>query len=317
MTSYRELIAAKIVKRADGMKVRFEDIHERDGFNLRDKDEEFLAKVTQLADFICAGGKIPPLEVIPRADGDGVDVVDGHRRRMAIGIAIQRGSECVIDKDGETWVRVEAFDGDAKAQDLRILSSDSGEKLKPIERAMGYKRLRDQRGMSVEEIASADFKSEQFVSMLLTLADADPIVHALVREDRIAAMEAAKQVRAANAAGKDVIDHFRALMDKAAADGAGKVTASTANGKALPKKLAHAAIDAGETFLRALPREVQIRLTEVEMHPENMRPKTIEVPVTELLALVAAHTDIQEVRERQASRARDKAQSAKQGELSS
>ena len=93
MTTFKQKILAGEIKRADAMKVRYQDLHEEPGFNLRIEDADFDASIDALADHILAGGQYPALEVRPRAEG-GVFIVDGHRRKRAIGRAIERGATC-------------------------------------------------------------------------------------------------------------------------------------------------------------------------------------------------------------------------------
>lgn len=315
MSSYRQLMEAQKVKRADGFKVRLEHIHERDGFNLRIKDEAFLSKVYDLADHICAGGKIPPLEVYPRDDASGVDLVDGHRRRLALQIARERKSPHVLDKDGVTWVRVEAFDGDERSRKLRIHSSADGEPLRPLETALGYKRLRDEDGMTAIDIAAELRKSHQHVSMLLTVADAPPAVHKLIADDRISLMEAAKHIRAAERKGVDVVQYLRTLMSQAEAAGADKVTNGAVQGKAIPKRLAAASMDAMDFLVASLEPACRVVLAQIIEDPSQFKGVAVTLPAEHLAPLIKAHADIMAARERQAQKSRDKASRSKQQDI--
>lgn len=90
--SFKGMIKEGTIKRADAMKVRYCQIHTREGFNLRELDDEYEAGIEELTAYIFAGGPLPPLEVVPLPSGAGVEVVDGHRRHDAIGRAIQRGA---------------------------------------------------------------------------------------------------------------------------------------------------------------------------------------------------------------------------------
>lgn len=145
--SFKQKILDKEIRRADAMKIRYEDINIEPGFNLRasldllEGDALEAAKEDEESLFrhIMAGGQYPALEVRPRAEG-GVWLVDGHRRHAAIGRADAAGAP-LRDKFGELMVRIEAFDGNDADRTVRILSSNKNRQLLPNEKAFGYQRL--------------------------------------------------------------------------------------------------------------------------------------------------------------------------------
>lgn len=67
--SFKQMIQAGEIKRADAMKIQLDDIHEEPGFNLRDEGEDLEASISALAAHIMAGGMVPALEVRPRPAG--------------------------------------------------------------------------------------------------------------------------------------------------------------------------------------------------------------------------------------------------------
>ncbi|WP_238348310.1 ParB N-terminal domain-containing protein [Pseudomonas sp. RW10S2] len=154
--SFKQMIKDGEVRRADAMKVQLEDLHEEPGFNLRTEGEALESGIDSLAEFIAAGGQIPPLEVRPRAEG-GVWLVDGHRRRRAL-LKLDAAGRLprTPNKENpailEAWVPVIAFEGSDADRVARIITSQENEKLSPLELAEGYKRLRSF-GWSVEQIA--------------------------------------------------------------------------------------------------------------------------------------------------------------------
>lgn len=78
--SFKSMINAGTLKRADAMKARYRDIHVKPDFNLRDRDSFYEAAVEELTAYIMSGGQLPALEVAPLPDGSGVELIDGHRR---------------------------------------------------------------------------------------------------------------------------------------------------------------------------------------------------------------------------------------------
>ena len=98
--SFKSMILAGTLKRADAMKARYRDIRVRPDFNLRDRDAVYEAAVEELTDYIMSGGQLPALEVAPLPDGSGVELIDGHRRHDGYGRAIARGFpiEWVVQK---------------------------------------------------------------------------------------------------------------------------------------------------------------------------------------------------------------------------
>src|SRR5690242_17079144 len=87
LSTFKQKILAGEIKRADALKVRYDDLQVEPGFNLRlpiDRlGEEDLAAAEaddeSLFQHIMSGGQLPALEVRPRPEG-GVWIVDCHRR---------------------------------------------------------------------------------------------------------------------------------------------------------------------------------------------------------------------------------------------
>ena len=125
--SFKQMIADKEIKRADAMKAQLEDLHEEPGFNLRAEGEDLEASIAALAEFIFAGGKIPALEVRPRAEG-GLWIVDGHRRTRALNKLDAEGRLPRTPKKEdpsilEYWVSVDAFTGNDADRLARVITS--------------------------------------------------------------------------------------------------------------------------------------------------------------------------------------------------
>ncbi len=78
--SFKKMTTSGVIKRLhSGMFIRLDDIHVKEGFNKRENDERTRQADDELFEFLCAGGRVPALEVIPRDEG-GVWIVEGHRR---------------------------------------------------------------------------------------------------------------------------------------------------------------------------------------------------------------------------------------------
>ena len=202
--SIRDLEKAGTIKRADAIKVRFEDLHVEPGFNLRDLeavDDEgltFEERLKFLEEHIQQGGMIPPLEVRPREEG-GVWIVDGHRRHMAIGNLDRQGLYPRTPKKGEPqvlelWLNVVMFTGNDADRVARVLTSSENQKLNPLERAEGYKRLAAF-GWSVAQIAKRIGRSAEHVKGQLDLANGNSDVQAMVRKNQASASVAIQTIR--------------------------------------------------------------------------------------------------------------------------
>lgn len=250
--SFKQMIKDGEVRRADAMKVQLEDLHEEPGFNLRTEGEALEASISSLAEFVAAGGQIPPLEVRPRAEG-GVWLVDGHRRRRAL---LKLDAEGRLPRTPnkerpevlEAWVPVIAFEGSDADRVARIITSQENEKLSPLELAEGYKRLRAF-GWSVEQIAVKVGKTRQHVEQVLTVGNANTDVQNLVAAGHVSATTAAQVVREhGDGAGKVL----GAELVRAQAIGKKRVTVGSMNGPSIPKPRLEAVHTASRNLIASL-----------------------------------------------------------------
>jgi len=250
--SFKQMIKDGEVRRADAMKVQLEDLHEEPGFNLRTEGEALESSIDSLAEFIAAGGQIPPLEVRPRAEG-GVWLVDGHRRRRAL-LKLDAAGRLprTPNKENpailEAWVPVIAFEGSDADRVARIITSQENEKLSPLELAEGYKRLRSF-GWSVEQIAKKVAKTRQHVEQVLTVGNANTDVQNLVAAGQVSATTAAQVVREHGDDAGTVLD---AELKKAQASGKTKVTAGSIKGPSIPKPRLEAVHTASRNLIASL-----------------------------------------------------------------
>lgn len=228
--SFKQMIKDGDLRRADAMKARLEDLHEEPGFNLRVEGEDLEQSISDLAEFIAQGGKVPPLEVRPREEG-GMWVVDGHRRRRAY-LKLDAEKRLPRDpKDGEAWIAITAFDGNDAERVLRIITSQEGRKLSQLELAEGYKRLAAF-GWNNEQIAKKMGRTRQHVDQVMVIGNANTDVQRMVASGEVAATTAVKAVRQhGEKAGKVLGDKLKQVQ----AAGGSKVTPKAIRDPQVPR----------------------------------------------------------------------------------
>lgn len=293
--SFKQMIQAGEVKRADAMKVQLDDIHAEPGFNTRDETPEFWQGINQFAQYIAAGGIFPPLEVRPRTEG-GVYVVEGHRRRLAL-LKARDGLGAPIE-----WVNVVAFQGNDADRVARIVTSNSQVPLTPLETARVYKKLRGL-GLGAEDIATRVGKTRQHVDQLLILADANTDVHKMVAAGEV---PAAVAVEVARKHGENAGQVLQQELEKAKAAGKRKVTAGTINGKTLPPKVLQSLADEVDAFFGVMTKTAKLALAEAKASNTGAA-HIIPINAGALLALMDEHHKITEARQKLAEKARAKA----------
>ena len=219
----RSLSADKIVKKVDGFRARLADIQVLDGFNVRHADDELREHVAAIAGAIAAGLPIPPIEVWVDPDTGALKLVDGHCRHAGYCLY----AESAPDFDG--WVSVTKFEGTAAQRKARIVTSNTQLKLKPVELGRVYLSLRDEHGMSRQEIAAEVGRSLAHVDQMILLASAKPEVIAAVESGTISATEAVKLARDH---GDQAPAELERRVEAAKEVGKEKVTAKVAPAKA-------------------------------------------------------------------------------------
>lgn len=305
--SFKQMIKDGEIKRADAMKVRLEDIHEEPGFNLRREGEDLESSIEALCAFILDGGQLPPLEVRPRAEG-GVFVVDGHRRSRALRLAVERGYPAA-DEDGALWVSVVAFTGNDADRVARVITSQEGRKLEPLELAEGYKRLA-LFGWDAERIAQKVGKTRQHVDQMLVLASANSDVHQLVASGAVAAATAVAVIREHGEGAGKVLG---GELEKAQAQGKGKVTAGTMKGPSVPRSLLDDLHQTAKTLHGSFSNDDRVAID--RFHRGEITEGTVTIS---LEAAMQVHLILEEaarvVAEKEV-KAREKADKARQLEL--
>ncbi len=178
---------------ADLWKVKPDRLRVAEGFNVRDKDAEYGARVRAIANSIIENGYMddkPIAGYVACEDGeDFVYITDGHTRYDAVLLAISEGHEI-------THVPVVTKPRGTSMEDLTIalVTSNTGEKLKPMELARVCKRLMGY-GMEASTIAKRIGVTHEYVNQLLDLLAAPKSVRDLVSSGKISATLAIETTR--------------------------------------------------------------------------------------------------------------------------
>jgi len=135
-------------------------------------DEEGLAA---LSASIRRSGVMQPIVVRP-AEGGGYELIAGERRWRA---AKRAGLERVPALVREL--------GEREAAEWALVENTQRADLNPVERARAYRRLRDEFGMTQEEIADAAGVQRPTVANLMRLLELDDEILGMVRDGRLSA----------------------------------------------------------------------------------------------------------------------------------
>lgn len=300
--SYRGLIDAKIIKRTDnGMAVLPTHIRIRDGFNLRDVNaDDYDADIQALMDHIKRGGKYPALEVVLSDDGQGVDVVDGHRRLTAISRLIEQG-------DPIEYIRIEPFTGNLVDQLQRIMTSNEGRRLSPLEIAEGYRRLAAY-NLTPDDIARRVGKTRQHVDQMLILASAPHEVQQMVKAGDVSATEAIITVRQHGFQAVHKLEQARAKA------GGRKVTAKALREWTPKYDVVRPVLRGVEELIDCLDTTTLALLVSVEENP-NREHMMVSVPASVLATIVNATGELEDARKAADEKQRAKQAQASQGDL--
>lgn len=176
-------------KRGDAIRVRLDAIHVVDGFNVRAADDELREHIASIVGALASGFPIPPIEVFVEPESGRIELVDGHCRVQGY-----REFARAYPEKFDGYVDAMKFDGSAAQRKARIATSNSQLKLKGPELGRLYVSLRDEHGMSRQEIASEVGKSLAHVDQMIKLVS-NPEVAAAVERNEISATEAVHLVR--------------------------------------------------------------------------------------------------------------------------
>lgn len=212
-------------KRADSIKAQLSKIKIVNGFNERDfQREDVRLHIASIVSSLIAGEPIPALVVWTNPETGDIELVDGECRYWAYtDFAVEYPDKF----DG--YVSVVPYQGTPAQRKAMVAKSNSQLPLDPVQRGRVYLSLRDEHGMSRQEIASEMGKSLAHVDQHLLLASGGEEVHAAVGAGVISATEAVKLVRDH---GADAPAELERRKEAAKEIGKGKVTAKVAAPKA-------------------------------------------------------------------------------------
>lgn len=133
--------------------------------------------IRSLAESIKRSGMMQPLVVRPIANGAGpvrYELVAGERRlRAAQQILLERAPAIV------------RMIGDQQAAELALVENLQRRDLNPIERSFAFRRLRDQFGLSQEQIGERVGLDRSSVSNIMRLADLEDEIRELIASDQL------------------------------------------------------------------------------------------------------------------------------------
>ncbi len=126
----------------------------------------------ELATSIRKRGLLQPLLVVP--DGDRYEIVDGHRRYIASGMAGLVDVPCRVFYDAE----------DDKFE-IMLDGTQLHEKATPAEEGVLFLELCEKRGWSIEQVCDRFRRSEQYVNERVDLIRIDPAICEAVQQQAI------------------------------------------------------------------------------------------------------------------------------------
>ena len=186
---------------------------EEDGFNARQETPELIAYIEDLAGYIYNNGVPGILDVY--AKGEQIVVVDGHCRRRASIIAMDKGAEL----KGVPCRVLDRYLNDID-RTARLITANQGRPLTSLEEAEVIKRLRAF-GMENKDIAAKLGWSRGKASNLLILGSVAPEVRAMVKENKISATMAVEETRKDPAQAPQ---RLKEAVERAEGDGKPKAT---------------------------------------------------------------------------------------------
>lgn len=206
--------------------VPVEDIHVIEGFNVRTRDDEYIATVREYADSMKEVGFYqhkPLTGYISKQDGKNVIMLtDGHTRLEAAKLAISEGAEIKL-------LPFVAKPSGTSAEDLvaDLVTSNNGRPLKPIEIAAVVKRLAAF-DLKAAAIARKLNISGNYVSRLLSLASAPPEIRRMVETGVVSATLAMDTLQKSPETALAVLKQGAATVK---AEGKAKVTKASVGAK--------------------------------------------------------------------------------------
>ena len=200
------------------------------GFNTRVKDDEYKARVANIAESIQRQGfyEDKPLSVTMLPNDETVYVFDGEHRLEAARAASLDGADLAAGLP----VAFAAEGASVKDLTVHLVHGNDGANLNPVELAAVVVRLKTL-GLDKNEIAAEIGRTVRHVENLLVLASANQTTKRAVATGKIAAAEATKLIRKHGA--KDGGDKIAEAVKIAEEKGARKATPKTMADSPAPK----------------------------------------------------------------------------------
>lgn len=216
--SFNKMIDEKIIKRGKtGFLIQLENIHVNPEFDIRVKNERYHEAGEKLYQFMLAGGKVPPLEVIPRDDG-GVWIIEGHRRNENFHRLLNEAGRPV------DWIRIDPFEGNNIERIARVRTSNNQLPITDYEEALLVRDLQNL-NLTADKIAEVLHIPRYKVDNALVLLSANYDVHQLVEEGTVDIPLAVERVKKH---GEKAGELLKDDVAKAQKKGKPKATKSTA-----------------------------------------------------------------------------------------
>ncbi|MDQ7101913.1 chromosome partitioning protein ParB [Serratia sp. MF2] len=223
--TFAKMIKDKVIEVSKlGLLINLDDVHVRPGFNRRMDTEALREENEKLFVFMMGGGTVPPLEVVPRAEG-GVWIVEGHRRQFSYHRCREAGRP--IEK-----ILITQFVGNDADQVARIATSNNQVRLADLELSFIVKDLQVL-NLSESDIAKKLNIQLAKVKLLLELAVANTDVHELLKTENISTSLVVERVQEHGAAAAEKLKED---VEKTKKAGKKKVTKKSSGGKETPAK---------------------------------------------------------------------------------
>lgn len=310
-----QLLEQKVIKRGDkGLSIKLEDLHIRPGFNPRLNTQRLRDEIEAKARFTAENGieNMPQLKVIPRDEG-GVWVVEGHGRTESTHLAVDTmGAKAKLKaKDGHVWMPIKPFIGDAADLHLETLNSHTFP-LEPIEVMTKLKELADGVDgcvpLTPAQLVKKTRFTRQYIDQMLKLAnEGTDEVHDMVRRGEVTADIASTVVRQL---GADAPAALKDELAKAQAQGKKKITKGSMLGKGLPRNVVEDITARVKGVVNNIPKQTRDILDQYRASTITDGDTPVTMSVRELLALVMVSDHIDDVREEQALKEKQKAEKA-------
>jgi hypothetical protein len=212
-------------KRGDSIRAQLSKIKIVNGFNERDfQREDVRLHIASIVAALIAGEPIPALVVWTNPETGDIELVDGECRYWAYS---DFAGEYPDRFDG--YVNVVPFQGTPAQRKAMVAKSNSQLALDPVQRGRVYLSLRDEHGMTRQEIAVEMNKSLAHVDQHIILAGGSIEIHQAIEAGKISPTEAVKLIRDHK---EDAPAELERRQEEAAALGKNKVTGKTAPKKA-------------------------------------------------------------------------------------